>query len=576
MTATMEEGMESAGSDGEQPIPFLIGSYAHLLHLPAIPGGTRSAGSRSSSRSAASRNRTVKATPVIDAIIVPTVRSAQQLRYAARLAADAHCQLVILYTDNFPPGLSPVLAELEEDKAAVLTLGSGVTHRLLDLAVGIPQSLVSSCALDISRKRNLGLLIGRVCGWKRMLFLDDDIRRLSLVKLRSAADLLRKYPVVGLQVIKYPDASAVGHARRLTGHRQEPFISGGSLLVDPQRLDGFFPPVYHEDWLCTINHLRRGEVAVGGTVGQLAYKPFTTSERARLEEFGDILASGLLWLVHARHGRSDAESGLAAAESDYWREATKSLFWEEILEQRATLLDNIASRLKSMSPHDPAPLQSVKAAQQRCAQLAATEFVSFTEKWLDSLAVWRSLLSHLRHADSVGKALAELGLSHAVRMYEANPADASAALSPETGEAEEARPPSTQVRVLRSALIRDVLGGTARSVVSSQGRKLRDRFTQPWLSAGHGRGSRLSGVERGGGAGGRVQRPVTGRDQAEHKDDDAASSQQQPGGMAPLHEPGPQWAAVQIPGQDRAGHGDAETLADLAAGRGDTRGHAGL
>ncbi len=564
MTATLEDDAESADSGGQQPIPFLISSYAHLLHLPAIPGSTRSAGTRSSGRSDASRNRPGGATSILDAIIVPTVRSAQQLRYAARLAADAHCQLVILYTESFPPGLTPVLAELQQGKAAVLALGSGVTHRLLDLAAGIPQSLVSSCALDISRKRNLGLLIGRICGWKRMLFLDDDIRRLSMVKLRSAADLLRKYPVVGLRVIKYPDASAVGHARRLTGHRQEPFISGGSLLVDPQRLDGFFPPVYHEDWLCTINHLRRGEVAVAGTVGQLAYKPFTTSERARLEEFGDILTSGLLWLVHARHERNDAESVLATAEYDYWREATKPRFWEEILEQRATLLGNIASRLESLSPHGPAPLQSVKAAQQRCAELVPAEFVSFTEKWLERLAVWRSLLSQFSHVDSVGKALAELGLSHAVRIYKEDPADAT--LSPENGEADQARSRSAQARGPRSALIFDVLGETARSVFSSPGRKLRDRFTQSRGSAVHNRGSWFGGIERGGGAGGRVERPLTGRDQAEHEDDDAAGGQQEPVGVAGRHEPGPQWTAAQIPGQDGAGDRDAEALADLAAG----------
>lgn len=568
MTAMMEDNAESADSGGQQPIPFLIGSYAHLLHLPAIPGCSRSAGARSSGRSGASRSRAGRATPVIDAIIVPTVRSAQQLRYAARLAADARCQLVILYSESFPPGLRPVLAELQQDKAAVLALGSGVTHRLLDLAAGIPQSLVSSCALDISRKRNLGLLIGRVCGWKRVLFLDDDIRRLSMVKLRSAADLLRKYPVVGLRVIKYPDASAVGHARRLTGHRQEPFISGGSLLVNPQRLDGFFPPVYHEDWLCTINHLRRGEVAVGGTVGQLAYKPFTTSDRARLEEFGDILAFGLLWLVHARHGRNEAESALAIAECDYWREATERHFWEEILGQRATLLGNIASRLESMSPHGPAPLQSLKAAQQRCAQLAAAEFVSFTEKWLDSLAVWRSLLSDLGHADSVGKALAELGLSHAVRMYEADPADASATLSPGTSGAEEARPQSTKVCVPTSEMIRDVLGGTAR-LISSHGRKLRDRFRPLWSPAGHGRGSRLGVIERSGGAGGRAEHPLADGDQVDHEDD-AAGGQQQPSGITPLHELGPQWTAVQVAGQDRAGDGHTERLADLTAGWGDS------
>ena len=38
-----------------------------------------------------------------------------------------------------------------------------------------------------------------------------------------------------------------------------------------------------------INHIRLGEVAIGGTVGQLPYKPFTTPQRAAHEEFGDIL-----------------------------------------------------------------------------------------------------------------------------------------------------------------------------------------------------------------------------------------------------------------------------------------------
>ena len=108
-----------------------------------------------------------------------------------------------------------------------------------------------------------------------MLFLDDDIRKLNAAKLSSAAALLDDYPVVGLQVRKYPDASVVGHARRLTGRRQEPFVSGGSLLVNPQLLNGYFAPIYHEDWLCVINHLREREVAIGGSVGQLPYLPFS-------------------------------------------------------------------------------------------------------------------------------------------------------------------------------------------------------------------------------------------------------------------------------------------------------------
>ncbi len=423
MTATMEDHAGSCwgGHGGEPPRPFQAQSYADLLKFPGIPVGTRNT---------PSGNRDITA-PVVDAIIVPTIRSAEQVSSAAELACRARCQLVTLYTDSFPAGLSPVLGRLKHGAATPLVLRAGLKHYLLDLVADLPLSLVAPGALDISRKRNLGLLIGRACGWTRMLFLDDDIRRLNVAKLSSAAALLDRYPVVGFQVNKYPDASVVGHARRLTGRRQEPFISGGSLLVDPQRLNGFFPAIYHEDWLCIINHLRLAEVAVGGTVGQLPYQPFTTPERARLEEFGDILASGLLWLVHTGRQKSpeepvDRHGNSAIADRSYWHEATTRRFWEEILSQRAVLLDSIFARLKPLNLPDPSPLPSVDAAKQRCNELTADEFVSFTKKWMSNLALWRDRLSYLPPVDSVEKALAELGLSDAVRMHEAHSQQAQA------------------------------------------------------------------------------------------------------------------------------------------------------
>jgi hypothetical protein len=289
---------------------------------------------------------------------------------------------------------------------------------MIDLGLSLPQSRRAPAAVDISRKRNLGVLIGRVCGWTRMLFLDDDIRKLHVAKLCSAAALLDQYPVVGLQVKKYPDASVVGHARRVAGRMQELFVSGGALLVNPQLLNGYFAPVYHEDWLCVINHLREREVAIGGSVGQLKYLPFVAPDRATREEFGDVLLSGLLWLVHTR-GRSGA-SGRAnpAAETEYWREATKLDFWKHILGQRATLLQDITVRLTKNS--HTTPLSSLEAAKRRLAELNPTEFVSFMERWLISLAEWRDRLSVLSSVDAadkakaIQKALTELGLSHVV------------------------------------------------------------------------------------------------------------------------------------------------------------------
>ncbi len=404
---------QDPGNDGELPRPFDIQSYQDLLQYPEI---------RVSTIDTPSGKRLVTE-PLVDAIVVPTIRTAESLNSAVKLAAQARCHLIAVYTDHPPSGLSDLFDGLRPGQVTVLTVRSGVQDRLLDLGASLPQSRVPPAALDISRKRNLGLLIGRACGWTRMLFLDDDIRKLSVAKLSSAAALLDNYPVVGLQVRKYPDASVVGHARRVTGRRQEPFISGGSLLVNPQILDGYFAPVYHEDWLCVINHLRKSEVAIGGSVGQLPYLPFSTPERARLEEFGDILLSGLLWLTHARK-KEALNLAHTPTNAEYWREATNPFFWRKILEERAVLLQEINRRLTEKDLYTPSPLTSLAAARQRLSELAPAEFVSFIEEWLTSLtewAAWSSVLSRVDLADkarAIEKALATLGVGHVVRVYD--------------------------------------------------------------------------------------------------------------------------------------------------------------
>ena len=91
----------------------------------------------------------------------------KRLRSAVRLAKQLRCQLIALYTDGFPDKLTQALAELRPGQATALALRSGAGHRLLDVAPLFPKSTVSACASDISRKRNLGLLIGRACGWTR-------------------------------------------------------------------------------------------------------------------------------------------------------------------------------------------------------------------------------------------------------------------------------------------------------------------------------------------------------------------------------------------------------------------------
>lgn len=98
MTITLKDKAESPESDydRESPRPFQAQSYGSLLKFPDIPASTLNTPS-------GNRDITV---PVVDAIIVPTIRSAEQISSAIELASQVRCQLVTLYTDNFPAGLS--------------------------------------------------------------------------------------------------------------------------------------------------------------------------------------------------------------------------------------------------------------------------------------------------------------------------------------------------------------------------------------------------------------------------------------------------------------------------------------
>jgi hypothetical protein len=397
-------------SDTDLSLPFHFLSHAELLCFPPVRSDALA----------------VDAGSAIDAIVVPTIREAGRLRPAADLAAQLRCPLIAIYSQRSADELSSIQGKLGQSNVIVVGLPAHFPHNLQDLLAFDTNShpvAGSCCALDISRKRNLGLALAQMCGWTKILFLDDDIRHLSAEKVIKAASLLPDYPVVGFQVRNYPDNSVIGHAKRLAGWGQDVFISGGSLLVDPQRLNGFFPPVYHEDWFCSLNHICAGTASVGGEVEQLPYAPFATPRRAWLEEFADILGEGLLWLIH--HKRD-----LSFPQASFWAEAKDSSFWRSALQRRAMLLDEIARRLHKRQPHDSdiaAALVSVKQAQIRHSELAAEDFVSFVDQWLRDLAGWRSRLAELPRVDSAAQALAVLGLSRVVLTADAEPQEASAA-----------------------------------------------------------------------------------------------------------------------------------------------------
>ena len=247
----------------------------------------------------------------LDAIIVPTVRRPSCLTVAADLAVLLGCTLVTLHSGKLTTA-GKARRDLRDDvdllaidvpREGRLQLPRWRTSRLLE-------GTAFSRRSDLSSKRNVGLLLSRMLGWKRVLYLDDDITGLISDDVERASGMLDVHNAVGLKVGGFPDHSVVCHAYREAGGPQQAFIGGGAMVVHAERSTSFFPDIYNDDWFFLLDGKRGLQpVAAAGQVTQEPYDPFRTPDRARAEELGDVLAEGLYWLLDQGRSVADADRG---------------------------------------------------------------------------------------------------------------------------------------------------------------------------------------------------------------------------------------------------------------------------
>jgi hypothetical protein len=343
--------------------------------------------------------------------MVPTARSAASLRDALILGRRIDCPVVAFCSraarasDVAELGQALGADVLAIDCDDITTMPSFATEDLLG-RVGMGRTA------DLSLKRNLGLLLARVAGWSRVLFLDDDICGVDAGALRGAASLLGDYRAVGLENLGYEDNSVVCHAYRAVDGQQDTFIGGGAMLVAPASTGSFFPNIYNEDWFFLLGDGVPFKVAVTGRFVQKDYDPFATPERAANEELGDSLAEGVYWLL---------DSGLGPEHAD-------AAFWADFLYRRRRLLDDVLARsVKRIT--DPAKRQKVQASLR--AAKGASSFITpkicreYVIAWREDLRTWQEHLGTFSLQLSLDKALSELGIFHRAFRSEAGQVDAS-------------------------------------------------------------------------------------------------------------------------------------------------------
>jgi hypothetical protein len=332
----------------------------------------------------------------VDAIFVPSSRSAVYLDHAIRLADTLQCMLVVLCSGQSQA--DAVAARTPGNDRVVAIDVADFDHLLPDFeTTRLLAGTVLERPADTSFKRNLGLLIARVAGWRRIVFLDDDIVVPDASDLEGAAALVDRFDAVGLVNTGFPDNSVVCHALRLIGGKQGTFVGGGALVLAPLKTFSFFPKTYNEDWFFLLSRSRLGSVGVYGRMIQKDFDPFEFAERAATEEFGDCLAEGIYWVL-------DNGGRIGQADHDHW---------EKFLDRRRRLIDRITMRvIHSALPRDQKVrvLASLREARLRRALIEPQLCVDYMRAWQRDRRLWCTFVQQFSKQLTLAVALKEIGI----------------------------------------------------------------------------------------------------------------------------------------------------------------------
>jgi hypothetical protein len=337
--------------------------------------------------------------PGVEAIFVPTNRPVLFLETAARLAQELGCTLVTLHSGRSAAGefretVSPTvdLFAIDVPQALPLNLPLWETSQLLN-------GTIFASHFDISPKRNIALMLSHMLGWSRVLFLDDDIIDVNPQDIYQASGLLGLYCAVGLSLVRFPDNSVVCHAYRLAGGSQQSFVGAGALALDARvarMYSTFFPDIYNEDWFFLLGTEKRLlPTASIGQVNQVGYDPFDSPDRARNQEFGDVLAEGIYWLLDQDQAIGDADLR----------------HWTDFLNKRRQFIEMVTTRTEDSAidrSEKKRRLAALKAAEDRLREITPELCEQYVQAWTRDRVRWREHLDRLPTGVDRMRARAEL------------------------------------------------------------------------------------------------------------------------------------------------------------------------
>jgi hypothetical protein len=314
----------------------------------------------------------------LDGIVVPTTRPTALSHPALVLGRQLGVPVVVLGGGPTAPNGGSMIGAIGPGHV-IVNLPANIATALPDLETFHFFDGTDRPPSDLYLKRDIGLVIGRLAGWRTLLFLDDDIDGIGADDVQHAVAALDPAVAVGLPVMDEPDNSLVCHANRRWGNaNQDVFVGGAALAVDLELASGsFFADIYNEDWLFLAPFLSSRTVLRANSVLQRPDASlFGNPDRARLQEFGDIVAEGLVgYLHHASLGSHPTEE-----------------YWTDFLRARAELIASVAERCADVAGDDPHAVDAgmaLEQAEKARAAIRPGELTQFLECWRRDRAIWR-------------------------------------------------------------------------------------------------------------------------------------------------------------------------------------------
>ena len=378
-----------------------VASHTHLLH--------------DASQAPTPPRRSRRGRP--DAIVVPAGRPASFLTGVIEVAAALETEIVVLC--SFQANVDRVadrIGRIPGARGLVVPVGGyALPGEAFETSSPTFAAISDDRASDLSLKRNLALLLARLRGWRKIIFVDDDIS-LSPSDVARLSDQLDNHQIVGMMCTDFPDNSVFCHARRLARLHQEVFVTGAVLGVNTADLPlPFFPDIYNEDWFFFADAVAHRRLTNVGEARQAPYDPFTP-RRARHEEFGDLLAEGLYLLLEDIH-----RTARLRRPGDFFLEIAKlasEKYWSTFIDVRRQDLGETQSRLYEFIKRDhcsdsvSTAIQSLEAADALYASNAITapRCEEFLHAWVRDMSRWNSIFSRTGNLGTAVDAMDWLGI----------------------------------------------------------------------------------------------------------------------------------------------------------------------